>query len=134
MEYKNESGYIVVKNQDGLRKQVKISDYNESRLDSAHPLSEFRYDLEWDLGHGFTEARKAFEEIEGKSLHSIEAETRNGDFSRFDNLNEIQKGNMMMKWDSKMKHKYLCRHPYMTEPEFFAILDKIADGTYTEEC
>lgn len=69
MEYKNESGYIIVKNQDGLRKQVPISDYNESRMVSAHPLSEFHYDLEWDLSHGFTEARKTFAEIENSSIH-----------------------------------------------------------------
>lgn len=69
-----------------------------------------------------------------RTLQSIEAEIRNGDFSRFDNLNETQKRDMIMKWDAKMKHKDLCRHPYMTKSEFFAIIDQIADGTYRDEC
>lgn len=65
-ELEQEFGYIVVKNKEGHRKKVKISDYNEFQQNpiEGHSLCGYKYDLEWDLSHGFTEANKAFEEIE----------------------------------------------------------------------
>ena len=63
-------------------------------------------------------------------MEHIKEEIQNGDFTSFDRLNESQKGNIAKNWTKEMKHKYLTRHGVMTEDEFFAQLDKIADGTF----
>lgn len=63
--FEQRCNYIVVKNEEGHRKQVKISDYNEFQKNrvKGHPLYGYEYDLEWDLSHGFTEVNKVFERI-----------------------------------------------------------------------
>ena len=65
MDTSKTRGYIMVINSKGERKRVKISDYNKAnKLNEAHTNNDFKYDLEWDLSHGFTEAKKAFSDIE----------------------------------------------------------------------
>lgn len=58
----------------------------------------------------------------------------NVDFSIFDNLSESQKGRIARNWDRNMRMKYLNRHSLMTEEEFFAELDRIANETLTTDC
>lgn len=66
MDTKNTRNYIMVINSKGERKQVKVSDYNKKH--KPKNLHGYRYDLEWDLTHGFTEAGKAFEAIESGDI------------------------------------------------------------------
>lgn len=66
------------------------------------------------------------------NIKKINAEVKVGDFSSFDNLSESEKISMMKTWDKTMKHKYLTRNPVMSEEDFFAELDKIAEGKFTE--
>ena len=72
-ELEQEFGYIVVKNKEGHRKKVEISDYNEFQKNpiEGHPLYGYKYDLEWDLSHGFTEVNKVFEEIKSKYKYVV---------------------------------------------------------------
>lgn len=58
-----ERGYIMVINDEGIRKKVSLSDFNAGKVEG------FKYDLQWDLSHGFKEAKKAFDDIE-KSHYS----------------------------------------------------------------
>lgn len=58
----------------------------------------------------------------------------NVDFSIFDNLSESQKGRIARNWDRNMRMKYLNRHSTMTEEEFFAELDRIANETNASDC
>lgn len=62
----------------------------------------------------------------------INDEVKSGDFSGFDNLSESEKVFVMKSWDKDMKHKYLTRNLVMSEEEFFAELDKIAEGKFTD--
>lgn len=63
-------GYIMVVNDNGDRKKVKVSDYNQKHNlnESSNELQGYTYDLEWDLSHGFTEANKAFYDIENGNI------------------------------------------------------------------
>lgn len=56
----------MVINSKGERKRVKVDDYNKSKMlnDNKMGLNDYRYDIAWDLSHGFTEANQAFESIE----------------------------------------------------------------------
>ena len=59
-------GCIMVVNSKGERKRVKVEDYNKLKdinEDDAN-IEGYKCDLEWDISHGFTEANKAFYEIE----------------------------------------------------------------------
>lgn len=60
----------------------------------------------------------------------INEEIRNGDFSSFDRLNEEMQSELITEWNDDMQLKYLSREPTMSQEEFFAELDKIADGTF----
>lgn len=60
----------------------------------------------------------------------INEEIRNGDFSSFDRLNEEMQSELITEWNDDMQLKYLSREPAMSQEEFFAELDKIADGTF----
>lgn len=66
MDKNNSRGYIIVINSKGGRKQVKVEDYNKSNNlnEDNINMSDYKYDLAWDLSHGFTEANKAFSDIE----------------------------------------------------------------------
>ena len=58
-------GYMVVINESGERKQIKVKDYNRMKgTENEVGLCDYKYDLKWDLSHGFTEACKAFDDIE----------------------------------------------------------------------
>lgn len=59
-------GYIMVINHKGERKRVKVDNYNKSKMlnDDKMGLNDYRYEIAWDLSHGFTEANQAFEFIE----------------------------------------------------------------------
>ena len=65
-EFEQRYNYIVVKNQEGHRKQVKISDYNEfqKNLVKGHPLEGYEYDLDLYLSHGKKEINEMFQNIE----------------------------------------------------------------------
>lgn len=71
------------------------------------------------------------EELKRMYSH-INVDIRNGDFSSFDRLNESQKGVVAKDWDKNMRMEYLNRHAHMSEEEFYAQLDKIANGTFQE--
>lgn len=60
----------------------------------------------------------------------INEEIRNGDFSSFDRLPESQQIEIVKSWDDATQLKYLTREPVMSQEEFFAELDRIADGTF----
>lgn len=66
MDGANIRGYIMVINSNGERKCVKAEEYNKSQKNNKDKtsLNGFKYDLAWDLLHGFTEANKAFNNIE----------------------------------------------------------------------
>lgn len=66
MDVANTRGYIMVINSNGERKRVKVEKYNKSQKinEDNTILNGFKYDLAWDLSHGFTEGRQAFENIE----------------------------------------------------------------------
>ena len=65
-EFEQRYNYIVVNNQEGHRKQVKISDYNEFQKHptEGHPLSGYEYNLDWYLTHGRKEINQMFRDIE----------------------------------------------------------------------
>ena len=62
----------------------------------------------------------------------INSEIKANDFSRFDKLLQSDKVEVMKTWDKDMKHKYLTRNAVISEEEFFAELDKIAEGKFTD--
>lgn len=66
MDRTNTHGYIMVINSNGERKCVKVEEYNKSQKinEDKTSIKGFKYDLAWDLSHGFTEANKAFDDIE----------------------------------------------------------------------
>lgn len=66
-------------------------------------------------------------------IKHINEEILKGDYSSFDRLTEPQQAELVESWTDEMKLKYLTRNPAMTEEEFFAELDKIADGTFNRE-
>lgn len=51
-------GKIMAINSHGERRKIDLADFNRSKT------RDYKYDLAWDLSHGFTEANKAFGEIE----------------------------------------------------------------------
>ena len=65
-EFEQRYNYIVVKNKDGHRKQMKISDYNEFQKNpvKGHPLYGYGYDLDWYLAQGCKEINQMFNDIE----------------------------------------------------------------------
>lgn len=60
----------MVINNYGDRKQIKIEDYNRfQKFDEDNAdIRGFKYDLAWDLSHGFTEANDAFHDIENSKI------------------------------------------------------------------
>ena len=67
-----------------------------------------------------------------KLIKTMNTEIKVSDFSKFDKLLQSDKVEVMKTWDMDMKHKYLTRNPVMSEEEFFAELDKIAEGKFTD--
>ena len=65
-------------------------------------------------------------------IKQTKEEIKQGVFSSFDKLNESQKEVVAKDWDKNMRMKYLNRHATMSEEEFFKELDKIANGTFSE--
>lgn len=65
-------------------------------------------------------------------ITSILSETEAGYFDNFILLPEDQQIKLMESWSKDTRLKYLTREPAMTQQEFFAELDKIANGTFSE--
>lgn len=47
-----ERGYIMVINDEGIRKKVSLSDFNAGKVEG------FKYDFQWDLTWGFKKLRR----------------------------------------------------------------------------
>lgn len=68
-------GFIMVINESGERKQVKIEDYYKSQNHEDEIIPDgFKYDLSWDISHGFTEAKNAFGLIESNTNYKVQSE------------------------------------------------------------
>ena len=63
--------YVVLINAKGDRKIVKSSGYENRVNEATGELKGYRYDIDWYLSHGFIEAKRMFDEIEGKNIDSI---------------------------------------------------------------
>lgn len=63
---KDDLDYIIVKNKEGNRKRVKLSDYNRYQEinETASALKGYEFDLDWYLQHGHKEINKMFADIE----------------------------------------------------------------------
>lgn len=59
-------------------------------------------------------------------------EIKLGDYSSFDKLTVEKQNELMSEWDDDMQLKYLSREPTMSQEEFYAQLDKIANGTFSK--
>ena len=66
-------------------------------------------------------------------IKRIDEDIKNGDFSSFDKLSDEVQNELMSDWDDEMQLKYLSREPTMSQEEFYAQLDQIANGTFIEE-
>ena len=67
---------------------------------------------------------------ENKQKEQINEEIRHGDFSSFDKLSDEVQNELMSDWDDELQLKYLSREPTMSQEEFYAQLDQIANGTF----
>ena len=56
-------GYIAIINNKGERLIVNSSEYEGFK---STVYKEYKYDINWYLSHGFIEAKRMFDEIEGK--------------------------------------------------------------------
>lgn len=65
-------------------------------------------------------------------IRHIYESIKRGDFSSSDKLTQEMQNAQMSEWDDEMQLKYLSREPTMSQEEFYAQLDKIAKGTFSE--